>query len=245
MPSPSAPPAPPRSGGAPSSVPAYANAPRRSGLLVALAGIVALAAAGALAIFLFGATAPPMTAASKRSGDEAQQAMAAAKAALDEASKSVLQPPSGPAPAAESPAAAPAPAAPADAAKVEPSAAPPTAPAAEAPRAEPAASPAPADKPRAVAKSEAPKSPPRAAAPPKAAPAAPEPAKVAAAPAAVAAAEAPVPDRWDQMKAEMGQCSSGSLIPRIQCEQRIRARYCDGYWGSVPACPTGRTDHGN
>ena len=23
-------------------------------------------------------------------------------------------------------------------------------------------------------------------------------------------------------------------------EQRIRARYCDGYWGTVPECGTGR-----
>lgn len=242
MPSPSAPPASPRSGGPPSSVPAYANAPRRSGLLIALAGIVALAAAAALAVFLFGATAPPMTAATKRSGDEAQQAMAAAKAALDEASKSVLQPSSGTAPAVESPAATPT--APAEPAKVEAPPASPPAPAAEAPKAEPAAPP-PADKSRPVAKSEAPKTPQRTAAPAKAAPAAPEPARVAAAPAAVAAPEPAAPDRWDQMRAEMGQCSNGSLIPRIQCEQRIRTRYCDGYWGSVPACPTGRTDHGN
>ena len=231
------------------SVPAYANAPRRSGLLLALAGIVALAAAAALAIFLFGATAPPMTAGPKPSGDEAKQAMAAAKAALDEASKSVLQPPASPAPPAEPP--APAQAQPsADAPKAEA----PVAPPAEAPKAAPAAPSAPPEKlaaapapekARTVAKAEPPKTATRPP-PAKAASPAPEPPKaLAAAPAAPDPAEAAKSDRWDQMKAEMAQCSSGSLIPRIQCEQRIRVRYCEGYWGSVPACPLGRTDHGN
>jgi hypothetical protein len=41
------------------------------------------------------------------------------------------------------------------------------------------------------------------------------------------------------MRDEMGRCSSSSVIPRIQCERRIRAAYCEGYWGSVPDCPTG------
>jgi hypothetical protein len=231
-------------------VPAYANAPRRSGLLLALAGIVALAAAAALAIFLFGATAPPMTAGSKVQGDEAKQAMAAAKAALDEASRSVLQPPAPSAPATEPPAPTQAPPPSADSPKAE---TPPPA-SAEAPKAEPAAPPptpemaaaarAP-DKAQTVAKAEPPKT---AVRPPPAKAASPvtEPPKtLAAAPVIPAPAEVPKTDRWDQMKAEMAQCSSGSLIPRIQCEQRIRSRYCEGYWGSVPACPTGRTDHGN
>jgi len=42
-----------------SSPPAYASAPRRSGLLYAIAGIVALAAAAALAIFMLGGRSPP------------------------------------------------------------------------------------------------------------------------------------------------------------------------------------------
>jgi hypothetical protein len=45
-------------------------------------------------------------------------------------------------------------------------------------------------------------------------------------------------ERFAQMREEMGRCSSTSIIPKIQCEQRIRARYCDGYWGAVPDCPT-------
>jgi hypothetical protein len=59
------------------------------------------------------------------------------------------------------------------------------------------------------------------------APAAPPPAQVASA------------DRWAQMQEEMDRCSTTSVIPRVQCQQRIRVRYCEGYWGSVPACPTG------
>jgi hypothetical protein len=42
------------------------------------------------------------------------------------------------------------------------------------------------------------------------------------------------------MREEMGRCSSSSVIPRIQCERRIRAHYCDGYWGTVPDCPASR-----
>jgi hypothetical protein len=43
-------------------------------------------------------------------------------------------------------------------------------------------------------------------------------------------------DVWTQMRDEMARCSSSSVIPRIQCERRIRARYCEGYWGTVPEC---------
>lgn len=222
---PSTPPQKP-TGSAPA--PAYAGAPRRSGLLYALAGIVALAALAAMAIYMFGGrSAMPTGSPGEPRATGSQPSLDAAKAALDEASRSVLRPaPTSPAAsdqtAAPPPMAAAAPApsdttSPAPAARVEP---PP--PAAEPPR----AAPRPAT--------------PSAAAPRSASP----PPKAAAAPPAPAAAPVPAPvqvanaEHFTQMRDEMARCSSSSLIPRIQCEQRIRARYCDGYWGTVPDCPT-------
>ena len=68
-------PLPGAGGGASAPLPAYAAAPRRGGLFVALAAIVALAALGALAVFLIGgrapATAPPESAPGTRDADAA------------------------------------------------------------------------------------------------------------------------------------------------------------------------------
>ena len=221
---PSTPPQKPTVG---ASAPAYAGAPRRSGLLYALAGIVALAALAAMAIYMFGGrSAMPAGSPGEPRAAGSQSSLDAAKAALDEASRSVLRPaPSSP--LASDPATAPPPMAaaatapsdttsPAPAARVEP---PP--PAAEPPR----AAPRPATPSAAAPRSSSP--PPKVAAPPAPAAApAPEPVQVASA------------ERFAQMRDEMARCSSSSLIPRIQCEQRIRARYCDGYWGTVTDCPT-------
>jgi hypothetical protein len=208
------------------SEPAYAAAPRRSGLLYAIAGIVALAAAAALAIFMLGGkpSAPPAGPADVRGS--AEQKSLDAKATLDAASKSVMNPAPATSPVAEPPPAVVA---------AGTTAAPPPMTAGEAPRAAapapavrpaPAATPAPSPAPKAAASA------PKSAAPPVVAPAA--PAAAPAPPAQVASA-----DRWSQMRDEMGRCSSSSVIPRIQCERRIRASYCEGYWGSVPDCPTG------
>lgn len=215
------------------AAPAYASAPRRSGLLIAIACVVALAAAGALAMFLFGATVPTI-AVPKAPSDDEKQAMAAAKAALDGASKSVLQPQGTSAPPQDA-----APPAAADAPKADVASAPPPAPAVEPPRMAVAPQPAAA---RPASKADPAKSATRAAPAPKA-PAPADPVVVAAvpAPATPPAANA---DRWAQMKAELAQCS-GSSVLGLQCERRVRVRYCEGYWGSVPECSTGRTDHGN
>ena len=227
-------------GGAPA--PAYAQAPRRSGLLYALAGIIALAALAAMAMFMFGGrpTMPAGSSAVPR-GADARSSLDAAKAALDEASKSVLRP----APSttgASDPVAAPPPAvaaAPAASEPATPVAAPPRADVAP-PPAEPMRA-APRPTAPAAPRSSSPPSPPsKVAAPPTAPPSTPAPAPAPApAPVQVASAE-----RFAQMREEMSRCSSGSLIPKIQCEQRIRARYCDGYWGSVPDCPTGGRPRG-
>ena len=213
--------------------PAYASAPRRSGLLYAIAGLVGLAALAAIALVLFGggrAPAPGPTGAAPAAGvADAQKSLEAAKAALDQASKNVLQPPAS---------SLPAPAPGGDAAGQAAAPAQDTAPRAE----PPAVAPPP---PRVAATTEAPKPAlrpaPSAPPPPKAPTAAPPPAPATAAqpaPAAAPPAQVASAERWTQMRDEMARCSSTSLIPRIQCEQRIRARYCDGYWGSVPECAT-------
>jgi len=192
------------------TTPAYAAAPRRSGLLYAIAGIVALAAVAALAIFMLGGRSPAPLVVTPESRGDGPKSPDAAKATLDAASKNVLNP----APET-SPVAAPPPAVVAEGSASAP--APKAAPRTEAPVAAPRPAPAPKTS-----------SPPTAAAP---APVAPPPS--ATPPTQVASA-----DVWSQMREEMSRCSSSSVIPRIQCERRIRARYCDGHWGTVPDCPT-------
>lgn len=197
-----------------SSPPAYAAAPPRRGLLYAVAGIVALAAVAAVAIFMLGGRSPaPMVVTPDARGGDAQKSLDTAKATLDAASKSVLNPAPETPPVTEPPAAV--------VAAGSSSAPPPASMPPAAPRPAPATTPAPAPK--------ASSAPPRVAAPAPAVPAAPAPPPVQVAGA----------DVWTQMRDEMSRCSSSSVIPRIQCERRIRARYCDGHWGTVPECPTG------
>jgi hypothetical protein len=66
-----------------------------------------------------------------------------------------------------------------------------------------------------------------------AAPATSRPPAVAMAPPVAA----PVSDRWARMDLELSQCTREDFIARVVCGQRVRFRYCDGYWGKVPACP--------
>ena len=241
-------PVPGAGGGASAPRPASAAAPRRGALFVALAGIVALAALGALAVFLIGgrapATAPPDSAPGTRDAD-ARKEREARKAALDEASREVLMP------AVPVPPSSQGGAVPAAGEVVSPSRTDATA--ATGPASGPGA--AMPEGPRPSAGAAATKAAGRAGAQPhqgaKAAIAAPTPAAQAAGivpPAASAPAPAtPVPapardaERWAQMTADLSRCSSDSLIPRHQCERRIRARYCDGWWGMVPECPANRS----
>ncbi|HEY8244219.1 MAG TPA: hypothetical protein VII68_12215, partial [Casimicrobiaceae bacterium] len=194
-----------------SSPPAYAAAPRRSGLLYAVAGIVALAAVAAVAIFMLGGRSPaPVVVTPDARGGDAQKSADAAKATLDAASKSVLNPAPETPPVAEPPAAV---VAAGSASAPPPASMPRTEARPAAPRPAPATTPAPAPAPKASS------------APPKVD--SPAPAASASPPAQVASA-----DVWTQMRDEMARCSSSSVIPRIQCERRIRARYCDGHWGT-------------
>jgi hypothetical protein len=234
-----------------SAAPAYAAAPRRTGLLIALAGVVVVAAIAAVAIFMTGARAPGTGSAGAPAGAPAENALKeldARKATLEEAARGVLQP-AAPPPAAEgassSGAAPPSPAA--DEAKpaAEPAAVtPPAGSAAPAPegKGEAPAARTPSAPP-AKARAPAARAPPPPAKPAPQAPS-PQPKARSAAPAAgppAAPAASPGAEHWTRMNEELSRCSNDSVIPRIQCERRIRARYCEGYWGTVPECPGGRT----
>ena len=75
-----------------------------------------------------------------------------------------------------------------------------------------------------------------AATPAPAASPAPSPPTVARAPATVPSV-APVADRWSKMNDELARCTREDFIARVICGQRVRFRYCEGYWGKVEACP--------
>jgi len=47
----------------------------------------------------------------------------------------------------------------------------------------------------------------------------------------------PVVDRWVQMAEDLSRCTREDFISRVICDQRVRFRYCDGYWGKTPQCP--------
>lgn len=245
-------PVPGAGAGTSAPLPAYAAAPRRGALFVALAGIVALAALGALAVFLIGgrapATAPPESAPGTRDAD-ARKEREARKAALDEASREVLRPAASGPPSSQGDA-APAAGEMTSSPRTDATTAP--RPASGHGAAMPKGSRSPARAAPTKAAGRAGAHPPHGAG---AAIAAPRPAAqaagVVAPPASAAAAStpaaAPAPnaERWAQMIGEMSRCSSDSVIPRVQCERRIRARYCDGWWGTVPECPASRPAAGN
>jgi hypothetical protein len=74
------------------------------------------------------------------------------------------------------------------------------------------------------------------------APVAPAPAPQAQArpaPPAPVPAAAPLPDRWAQFAEDLHRCERETFLSRVVCDQRVRIRYCDGYWGKVPQCPGG------
>jgi len=75
----------------------------------------------------------------------------------------------------------------------------------------------------------------------------PSPAAAAPAPEAVyPAREAPAPDRWQVMADQIVRCGRDGFLAGVICEQRVRLKYCDGYWGQAPQCASGLpTDHGN
>ena len=59
------------------------------------------------------------------------------------------------------------------------------------------------------------------------------------------AAEAPAPDRWQVMADQVARCGRDGFFAGVICEQRVRLKYCDGYWGVAAQCPSGiPNDHG-
>jgi len=80
--------------------------------------------------------------------------------------------------------------------------------------------------------------PPPIAAPMPPAPAPQPPVRTAQQATSVAAA-APVPDHWAQFAEDLHRCERESFLSRVVCDQRVRLRYCDGYWGKVAQCPGG------
>jgi len=55
----------------------------------------------------------------------------------------------------------------------------------------------------------------------------------------------PASDRWAQMSEDLAGCKGQDFINRLVCDQRVRARYCNGYWGKVAQCPGApQADHG-
>ena len=57
--------------------------------------------------------------------------------------------------------------------------------------------------------------------------------------------EAPAPDRWQAMADQIARCGRDGFLAGVICEQRVRLKYCEGYWGQVAQCPSGiANDHG-
>jgi hypothetical protein len=47
------------------------------------------------------------------------------------------------------------------------------------------------------------------------------------------------------MTEDLARCTRENFIERVVCDQRVRVRYCEGYWGKVAQCPSGiAQDHG-
>ena len=53
------------------------------------------------------------------------------------------------------------------------------------------------------------------------------------------------PDPPPSLDQQLARCAYGSVFERVLCDQRVRIAYCEGRWGRVPECPSGRVaDYG-
>ena len=52
----------------------------------------------------------------------------------------------------------------------------------------------------------------------------------------------PPPDRSQLINAGFGQCPRDNVIATAVCEQGVRLKYCEGYWGLLAQCPAGRAN---
>ncbi|MBS0325504.1 MAG: zinc ribbon domain-containing protein [Proteobacteria bacterium] len=81
---------------------------------------------------------------------------------------------------------------------------------------------------------------PRSTAPARSTEAVPKTPVAGAAPVPDAAAAPPAPkpdDHWTKMNDDLARCTREDFINRVICDQRVRIRYCGGYWGKVTQCP--------
>jgi hypothetical protein len=47
------------------------------------------------------------------------------------------------------------------------------------------------------------------------------------------------------MADQVARCGRDGFLAGVICEQRVRLKYCEGYWGQVAQCPSGiANDHG-
>ena len=71
-------------------------------------------------------------------------------------------------------------------------------------------------------------------------------AEVAPSPAVPVPPVPPAPvDAWRPLRDTLAACSRlSSIWDRATCEQRARLEHCDGHWGNVALCPSGRTEFG-
>jgi len=232
----------------PAAAPAYSTSPpRKSGMLV----VIVLAVIGLLGIggfFVYKVSedstheaAPASTAAAAPAQASSSESAAAAPAVAPGGATTDTAP--APTPSTE-PASAPAPEAkPGDAEPARATSSGPTpAPAVEPPaRSAGKASPGRAAQPRPGS----PKGSEPAVTQPAATPA-PAPNPPRSTTAAPATRAAPAADRWAQMQEELTRCTREDFIARVVCDQRVRLRYCNGYWGAVSQCPAYASgpDHG-
>jgi hypothetical protein len=211
--------------------PAYADAPQRRGLAITLLACLVVVAI-AVAAYAFWrvegarsdmavANAPAAATAPATSAPPAVPAETATPASETPATQSSAEPASSPSMSDTSQAASVAPPPATDVnPPVEIKALPP----------HPAAAPAPhRAQPSKAAPAEAAKASEPGTASPETAPAARTHAAAPATPRAV--------DRWQRLDDELSQCTREDFIKRVICGQRVRFRYCDGYWGKVPQCP--------
>ena len=233
--------------------PAYASAPKRTGLAFSI--VVACFVAAAATFFAWRMFAPDAFVSATAPADEGSSVMSALPPATSGArqnrSLDVDTKADGPARAPES-ARSPAPVAPADNTASRP-------PLQDANARAPAdgsgtadnalatpepvqITPLPAKPAPRPAKKSAPEREPQKVAAVPAAPVAPAPSTPAAtAPSTTQAAASPrtaaVPDPWARMREELATCTREDFITRVVCGQRVRFRYCANYWGKVPECP--------
>lgn len=62
--------------------------------------------------------------------------------------------------------------------------------------------------------------------------------------AAMAPQELVARSRWDTMRDEIATCSPTDILDGAICRQRIRIRYCPGWWGQVEDCPSRHNGYG-